>query len=177
MALDHSYSNPQSLIPADVTYLRTAQKSIDLAAYTLTEPTLIAELVAAAQRGVAIRLYLDRSELCSEAHHDDTGIKLPIHPLLIQPQVTAKVKHSLILMHLKAYCVDSTTVRTGSANFSPLGETQQDNEATWTDDAEDLQKFRDKFDAMWNRTDNLTVLQAIDLNRITGVVPTTKHYH
>lgn len=177
MQQDREYTNPVSAIHRDVTVIAGATKSIDFAAYTLTEPTIIAALTSAASRGIAIRLYLDRSELCAEAHHDDTGIKLPIHPLLMQPTVTAKVKHSIILMHLKSYNVDGTLTRSGSANFSPLGETAQDNEASWSSDPADGLLFAQKFEQMWNRPDNLTVAQAIDLNRTTGVVPVHAHSH
>lgn len=177
MTIIRQYSNPTNVIPKDTAVIDSAKTTIDLAAYALVEPTMIAALVRAAARGVVIRLYLDRSELCAEAHHDDTGIKLPIHPLLISPMVTAKVKHSIILMHLKSYAVDSAVVRSGSANFSTLGETQQDNEASWEDDPDFIAQFRSKFEQMWTRPDNLTIQQAIDLNRVTGVVPTHQHSH
>jgi phosphatidylserine/phosphatidylglycerophosphate/cardiolipin synthase-like enzyme len=166
------YTNPESAIARDVAAIQAAKKTIDIAAYTLTEPTVIGALQAAAVRGVAIRLYLDRSEISAEAHHDDTGTHLPIHPLLIIPGVQARVKHSIILMHLKSYCVDSGTVRSGSANWSPLGEVAQDNEASWDDDPEKVPQFQTKFEAMWARPDNLSVQQAVDLNTAQGVVPT-----
>lgn len=177
MTIIREYSNPTNIVPKDVSVIDSAKVSIDFAAYALVEPLAIAALTRAAQRGVVIRLYLDRSELCAEAHHDDTGVRLPAHPLTIQPAVTSKVKHSIILMHLKSYCVDSAVVRSGSANFSTLGETQQDNEASWDDDPDLVAQFRSKFEQMWARPDNLTIAQAIDLNRVTGVVPTHQHSH
>jgi phosphatidylserine/phosphatidylglycerophosphate/cardiolipin synthase-like enzyme len=165
------FSNPLSLTACDTNFLAGARNSIDFAAYTLTEPLIIATLAAAAQRGVAIRLYLDRSEVEAEARHDATGSHLPIHPLLTQAGIQVLVKRSLILMHLKAYCIDHTTLRTGSANFSPIGETQEDNELCIDTDPVSVKAFQDKFDSMWARPDNLTVAAAISLNRAAGVVP------
>jgi len=177
MSFVRQYSNPLNVIPRDTQAIDAAQASIDIAAYALVEPTMINALVRAANRGVVIRLYLDRSELCAEAHHDAAGVKLPIHPLLISPRVTAQVKRSIILMHLKSYLVDNTTLRSGSANFSTLGESQQDNEASWQDDPESVQLFKQKFEQMWQRPDNLTVQGAINLNQATGIVPTHQHSH
>lgn len=175
MSVFRLYTNPASAVAHDVATIGAASKSIDFAAYTLTEPATIQALVAAASRGVTIRLYMDRSEITAEAKHDDTGVHLPIHPLLTHQGVTVRVKHSIILMHLKSYCVDGATVRNGSANWSPLGECEQDNEASWDDDPVQVDEFQTKFESMWARTDNLTVAQAIDLNSAQGVISTHQH--
>jgi len=175
MAVTRLYTNPENAIPHDVAAIGKAREAIDVAAYTLTEPTMIGALVAAAQRGVSIRLYLDRTEILSEAHHDDTGAKLPIHPMIAMPNVQIRVKRSTILMHLKGYCVDSQVVRLGSANFSPLGETAQDNEASWDDDTTQIKLFELKFDQMWNRTDNLTLQAAVDLTQTERLAVARPH--
>lgn len=169
------YTNPATAIPLDVVRINAASRTIDIAAYTLTETTVIGALCAAAARSVAIRLYLDRSEIEAEARHDDTGTRLPIHPLLTQPSVRALVKRSIVLMHLKSYCIDGLILRSGSANWSPLGETEQDNEASWEDDPAKIELFQAKFEAMWNRPDNLSIQQAIDLNREQGITATFPH--
>lgn len=171
------YTNPASAVDFDVQQIAGAQRTIDFAAYTLTEQNIIQALYSAAHRGVAIRLYMDRSEITAEAKHDDTGTMLPIHPLIGAPNVTIKVKHSIILMHLKSYLVDGVTLRSGSANWSPLGECQQDNEASWESDPALATEFAQKFESMWNRTDNLTVAQAVDLNAAQQVVSTHQNAH
>jgi phosphatidylserine/phosphatidylglycerophosphate/cardiolipin synthase-like enzyme len=81
---------------------------------------------------------------------------------LNQPNITIRVKASMILMHLKSYAVDSKTLRDGSANFSPLGETEQDNSATFTDDPQTVANFAAKFQAMWERADNMSTTAAIE---------------
>jgi phosphatidylserine/phosphatidylglycerophosphate/cardiolipin synthase-like enzyme len=171
------YTNPANAAPHDVDVLSSARSTIDFAAYALVDPTVIEACRLAVTAGATLRLYLDRTELEAEAHHDDTGTKLPIHPLLALPGVQVKVKHSTILMHLKSYQVDNKIVRSGSANFSTLGEGSQDNEASWDDDTEKIAEFKSKFEQMWSRSDNLTIAQAIDLNRAEGVVPTHQHSH
>ena len=64
-------------------------------------------------------------------------------------------------MHLKSYLVDGKVLRDGSANFSPLGESEQDNSMLLTDDGPTVELFESKFEAMWNRTDNISPAQAI----------------
>lgn len=156
------YSNPASLTATDAAALAAARSTIDFAAYSLTEPSVISALLTRAQAGVKIRLYLDRSEIEAEARGNPAMPTCPLHLLFNQPNIQIKVKASMILMHLKSYVVDGKALRDGSANFSPLGETEQDNSATFTDDAQAVENFATKFSAMWNRPDNLSPTAAIE---------------
>ena len=164
MSLITHYTNPNSLAATDAAEIAAATKSIDFAAYSLTEPTVINALLASAKAGRTIRLYLDRSELEAEARGNPTLPNSPLHLLLAVPGITIKVKHSMILMHLKSYLVDGKTLRDGSANFSTLGESEQDNSVTYTDDPQAVTNFQTKFTAMWARPDNLDVTGAIELS-------------
>lgn len=156
-----TYSNPQSLVPIDLATVATATHSLDIAAYAFVAPELIAAVLGRAAAGVAVRLYLDRTELEAEARGDALLSKSPLHALLNVPNVSIKVKSSSVLMHLKSYHVDSTLVRDGSANFSDPGEEKQDNSLTLDDDPATVATFVAKFEAMWTRPDNLTVAQAV----------------
>ena len=93
-----------------------------------------------------------------------------LHLLFGVPNITIKVKHSMILMHLKSYLVDSRILRDGSANFSPMGESEQDNSVTFTDDTAAVSAFSAKFEAMWARPDNLDVVAAIETSASYGHV-------
>jgi phosphatidylserine/phosphatidylglycerophosphate/cardiolipin synthase-like enzyme len=164
MSLLTHYTNPANMASADATEILAANAIIDFAAYSLTEPTVINALLAAAKLGRVVRLYLDRSELEAEARGNPTLPNSPLHLLLGVPGITIKVKRSIILMHLKSYCVDGKMLRDGSANFSALGESEQDNSVTYTDDVYAIAAFQAKFDAMWARPDNLDVTGAIELS-------------
>ena len=155
------YSNPGSLVPIDLSIISTAKKSLDVAAYTLVDAEIVQAILAAAQRGVLVRLYVDRTELEAEAHGDATLNGKPLAALLNLPALSIKVKESSILMHLKSYCVDGTVLRSGSTNFSPLGESEQDNDLILTDDPAAVALFKAKFEAMWARPDNLSIAQAV----------------
>lgn len=160
MLLQH-YTNPMDVSQVDAAILAGATATIDFAAYSLTHPTIIATLIKAAQDGVKVRLYLDRTELEALARGNPTLSNTPLAGLIAAPNVLTKVKESTILMHLKSYLVDGKLLRDGSANFSPLGEGEQDNSMFLTDDGPTVELFASKFAAMWNRPDNLGVAQAV----------------
>jgi phosphatidylserine/phosphatidylglycerophosphate/cardiolipin synthase-like enzyme len=159
------------LVSIDVANIQSATKSIDIAAYALVDAEIIAALLNRAAASVPIRIYLDRTELESEARGDAMVSHSPLHALLNVPAITIKVKDSSILMHLKSYCVDGLVVRDGSANFSPAGETQQDNSLILTDDPATVALFQAKFESMWSRPDNQTIAQAVSRNPQHSSVP------
>ena len=159
--LTQRYTNPIDVSQADAAAITAATATIDFAAYSLTHPGVIATLIQRAQAGVKIRLYLDRTELEAEARGNPQLSNSPLGPLLSTANVQTKVKESSILMHLKSYLVDGKVLRDGSANFSPLGESEQDNSMLLTDDGPTVELFESKFEMMWNRTDNISPAQAI----------------
>jgi phosphatidylserine/phosphatidylglycerophosphate/cardiolipin synthase-like enzyme len=161
------------LVPLDVQTVNRAVKTIDMAAYAMVDPEIIAALVARAAANVAIRVYLDRTELESEARGDAMLSHSPLHGLLNIAAIQIKVKESSILMHLKSYLVDGSMLRDGSANFSPAGEEVQDNSLTLTDDPAAVALFAAKFEQMWNRLDNLTIAEAV--NRTPQSIRTPSH--
>jgi len=172
------YSNPASLVPIDTGTIGSAKKSLDIAAYALVDAEIIQAILKAAAVPVPVRLYLDRTEIEAEARGDATLSRWAGRVLMGVPGVQIKVKESSVLMHLKSYLVDGTTLRDGSANFSPEGEIQQDNSLTLTDDAAACDAFQAKFNAMWARPDNLTVSQTVQ-PRSTGAYrafhPASRH--
>ena len=155
------YSNPFSLVTTDTATLRSAKSTIDAACYALDDNQIVAAFLAAANAGVKIRLYLDRTELEAAARGDATLARSPLGTLLGQANIEIKVKFSSVLMHLKSYLVDGATLRDGSANFSDQGEEKQDNSLILSDDKIAVAAFAAKFETMWNRPDNMTVAEAV----------------
>jgi phosphatidylserine/phosphatidylglycerophosphate/cardiolipin synthase-like enzyme len=157
-----SYYAPETNLEAlDATALASARRTIDLAAFSLTDKALVAVLADRAAHGVAIRIYLDRGEIQAECRGDSFCQRSPIHELLNLPGVEIRVKFSKVLMHLKSYAVDNSLERDGSANFSEQGEARQDNSAVFSAGRGAVAAFEAKFAGMWGRPDNLTVAQAI----------------
>ena len=137
----------ENLENVDAREIGRAQLSIDIAAYVLSDPRIAEALIDGAERGVVIRLYLDRSQF---AEHGPTrgGV---IEALLAHPNVTARVKGEGVLMHLKAYAVDGEVLRTGSGNFSRSGLADQDNDAIFITDPTIVDAFEGNFERIWAR--------------------------
>src|SRR6202034_4759648 len=82
------YAPRENLESLDAREIGRAELSIDMAAYVLSDPRIIEALTDAAERGVLIRLYLDRSQF---AGHGPTRGGL-VEALLAHPNVVARVK-------------------------------------------------------------------------------------
>jgi phosphatidylserine/phosphatidylglycerophosphate/cardiolipin synthase-like enzyme len=144
------YAPQEDLESVDVDVIDNAERSIDMAAYVLSDPFVIEALRDAADRGVTIRLYLDKSQYSQHGPRNGG----PIGELLAFPNVCARVKGRGVLMHLKAYAVDRERLRTGSGNFSQSGLAFQDNDLILVDDPAIVAKFETNFEAIWSRGTN-----------------------
>lgn len=141
-AVEIHYAPAEDLERIDIATLDDAERSIDMAAYVLSDERLIEALRDAADRGVTIRLYLDKSQLAHAGR---------LAELLAFPNVAARVKSRGVLMHLKAYAVYGAKLRTGSGNFSFSGLARQDNDLVLIDEAGAVANFEREFEAMWGR--------------------------
>lgn len=157
VAEDH-FSPREDLERMDVQRLEGAKISVDIAMYAFTDRYIAEELQTLAHRGVKIRIYRDQQQYEEEQRHaskksDDSTTSM----LTGEGNVQVRVKGHRELMHLKAYLVDGTLLRDGSANWSPSGEKRQDNNAHFTADPAQAAAFQKIFEEMWGRADNLVV--------------------
>lgn len=150
------YAPRENLESVDVREIGRAQLSIDMAAYVLSDARVIMALTDAAERGVVIRLYLDRSQF---AEHGPAQSEL-MEALLVHRNVAARVKGEGVLMHLKAYAIDGDVLRTGSGNFSRSGLAAQDNDAIFVTDSATVDSFEGNFERIWARAQNIGALDA-----------------
>ena len=150
------YAPRENLESLDARAIHRAELSIDMAAYVLSDPRIIEALTDAAERGVLIRLYLDRSQF---TEHGPTRGGL-VEALLAHPNVVARVKGEGVLMHLKAYAVDGAVLRTGSGNFSRSGLASQDNDAIFITHSAVVDAFEGNFERIWARAQNIAALNA-----------------
>jgi phosphatidylserine/phosphatidylglycerophosphate/cardiolipin synthase-like enzyme len=150
------YAPRENLESLDAREIGRAELSIDMAAYVLSDPRIIEALTAAAERGVLIRLYLDKSQF---AEHGPTRGGL-VEALLAHPNVVARIKGEGVLMHLKAYAVDGAVLRTGSGNFSRSGLASQDNDAIFITDPTTVDAFEGNFERIWARAQNVGAVDA-----------------
>ncbi len=107
------------LEPNLVALIDSATARIDLAAYTLDRPAVVEALLAAAERGVSVRMVTDGDEL------DDAGTLALIDAGV--PVVARRAGDRI--MHHKFLVVDSQAVWTGSTNLTDTDMLYNDNDA------------------------------------------------
>lgn len=134
----------------DARLVGEARRSIDMAAYILTDRSLTTALGRAAMRGVKVRIYLDGEDMGRGPS--------AIEEIADAPNIEIRRKgRSRDLMHLKSYQVDGRVLRSGSANFSVSGEIYQDNDLVVIESPQAAARFREAFERMWARADNQRV--------------------
>ena len=160
--LGEHYSPEENLEAIDVGMIDHARRKIDIAMYAFTDRRIAEALIRAAGRGVRIRIYRDRTQV------RDRGDKTRrlLSSSSARANITVLVKHNSYrnIMHLKAYLIDDTYLRTGSANWSPPGEgalcrrgrrtrwSQQDNNLFITRNPHEIRQFEKTFDRIFSRS-------------------------
>lgn len=137
------YSPAENLEPIDVALIASARRSIDMDAYVLTDWPIIDALADAAARGVRVRIW--REPTTADYAGPAALAKLSQTPW----DITLRVKPAGDLMHLKSYCIDGVTLRTGAANFSASGEARQDNDLVILRDPALAEAFEANFARHW----------------------------
>lgn len=137
------YAPLENLERVDAVLIGSAKETVDIAAYVLTDRPVIDALIAAQERGVAVRLILDPSQ-----RHDLARLA----PLLGE----ARKKRRGPIMHLKSYAIDAKVLRTGSANFTASGLKQQNNDVLVIEDAGAAERFEREFERVWDMAEPMT---------------------
>ena len=138
------YAPAENLEHVDVALIDRAEHEIDMAAYVLTDWPVMQALMRAADRGVAIRIYLDGAQF---AEREPAKV---FRDLAETPGVEIRIKHeNSDPMHLKWYQIDARWLRTGAANFSASGLKRQDNDLIVIEGAEAATSFKRNFYAQF----------------------------
>jgi phosphatidylserine/phosphatidylglycerophosphate/cardiolipin synthase-like enzyme len=142
-----AYAPQDDLESIDIELIGSATKSLDMSAYVLTNVAVVEAVTAAAQRGVAVRLYRD-----GRVTREPRLLREAIERLMQQRAVEVRFKGSPApFMHLKNYLVDGALLREGAANFTRSGLKRQDNSLIALRCPEAARIFQDHFNAMWGR--------------------------
>lgn len=90
--------------------IRNASRSIRVALFTLTHPSLLDDLVAARDRGVAVSVVIDA--------HSGRGASAKAVERLKQAGIPVSLSQGLQLLHYKFALIDDQTLISGSANWT-----------------------------------------------------------
>lgn len=133
------YGPAENLERIDIALIDSAQHSIKMAAYLLTDNAVATALSRAIARKVQVKVVVDCRETDS----------LPLFILESGDVWSPSVICHHDLMHLKAYMIDGKVLRTGSANFSYSGLLRQDNDLVIIRDQMAVSKFKEEFNKLF----------------------------
>lgn len=142
--------HPEQLL---IDSIESAERTLDVAIYSLTHPDIVKAIKEAHQRGVAVRLITDKSQLAGKSQTEAAKI-------LGSAGVPMKVNTHSGLMHHKMTVVDQRSITTGSFNYSKAASTRNDELLMLIHDEQIAASFAQHFDSLWN---NAKKFESIDL--------------
>ena len=120
--------------------INKAEISIDIAMYAFTDKEISQAVVEAKERGVKIRIYLDRSQV--EAKYSSSR-------LLVEKGLEVRVSSNNYIMHNKFAIIDGKLVITGSYDWTASASTRNDENLLVIDDEEIILRFQKQFENLW----------------------------
>ena len=93
-----------------INQINAAQKSIEVQAYSFTSYKIAKALVKAAQRGVDVKIILDKTQF--------DGAHFSVAAYLQQAGITLYNDNQVVIAHNKVIIIDNAVVETGSFNFT-----------------------------------------------------------
>jgi phosphatidylserine/phosphatidylglycerophosphate/cardiolipin synthase-like enzyme len=139
-AFTQANQHPEKLL---IDVINSAQKSLDIAIYSLTQKDIVDAIEAAKKRGVAVRIITDHQEAATKSQAE----KLK---QLLSDGIPIKQNTHKGLMHLKVTIADKATVTTGSFNYTQAASTTNDEVLVVIRDSKIAQDWESQFERMWN---------------------------
>jgi phosphatidylserine/phosphatidylglycerophosphate/cardiolipin synthase-like enzyme len=130
-------SSPK-LLDALLEAVNSAQKSLDIAIYNFSEPSLANAIIHTKNRGVHVRLVMESDNLSK-----------PVPQQLLSAGIPIIGDGQDSLMHDKFMVVDGKTLLVGSANFTDNGLGTDNNYLLKIDDPDLAEAYSDEFDSMF----------------------------
>jgi phosphatidylserine/phosphatidylglycerophosphate/cardiolipin synthase-like enzyme len=116
------YDNPQKEI---IKNINQSQAFINIAMYVFTDKEITLPLINAQERGVKVRVYLDRSQIESS---------YSVSRLLVQKGIKVRISTNNYIMHNKFAVIDNRVLLTGSYNWTASANNRNDENIMAIDD-------------------------------------------
>ena len=137
------YDNPQKEI---IKNINQAEAFINIAMYIFTDKEIALPLMKARERGVKVRLYLDK---------DQVDYKYSQSRFLVQKGIKTRVSTNNYIMHHKFAIIDNRILLTGSYNWTFSANKRNDENLMVIDDPEIIEIFQNQFINLWTNKYNL----------------------
>jgi phosphatidylserine/phosphatidylglycerophosphate/cardiolipin synthase-like enzyme len=131
------YDNPQKEI---IKNINQAQAFINIAMYTFTDQEIALSLAKAQNRGIQVRVYLDRSQIEST---------YSVSRLLVQEGLKVRISTNNYIMHHKFAIIDNRLLLTGSYNWTLAANNKNNENLMVIDDPEVITRYQNQFEKLW----------------------------
>jgi tetratricopeptide (TPR) repeat protein len=129
--------NPQKEI---IKNINQAEDFINIAMYIFTDREIAIPLIEARERGVKVRLYLDK---------DQVDYKYSQSRFLVQKGIKTRVSSNKYIMHNKFAIIDNRILLTGSYNWTFSANHRNDENLMVIDDPEIITRYQNQFEKLW----------------------------
>ena len=129
--------NPQKEI---IKNINQAEAFINIAMYIFTDREIALPLIKARERGVKVRLYLDK---------DQVDYKYSQSRFLVQKGIKTRISSNKYIMHNKFAIIDNRLLLTGSYNWTFSANHRNDENLMVIDDLEIIEIFQNQFVNLW----------------------------
>ena len=141
--------NPQKGI---IKNINQAQAFINIAMYIFTDKEIALPLVKANERGVKVRLYLDKDQ--AEYQYSQSRF-------LVQRGIKTRISTNNYIMHNKFAIIDNRLLLTGSYNWTFSANNRNDENSIVIDDPEIIEIFQNQFVYLWTNKYSLERTQKL----------------
>ncbi|MCJ7637705.1 MAG: phospholipase D-like domain-containing protein [Nitrososphaeraceae archaeon] len=134
------YDDPESII---IKNIDDSKEFINIAIYTFTDREIAQAIIRAKDRGVSIKIYLDRSQVNAEYSKSRYFINNGIEEGI-------RISSNNYIMHNKFAVIDNEIVITGSYNWTASAGERNDENLLVIDDENIVKKYQNQFNNLWN---------------------------
>lgn len=118
----------------------SAQKTIDIAIFSITHPEITKAIIAAKERGVAIRMIVDKRQ--------SEGLKSQADKIMAA-KIPVKVGNASGTMHDKYSIIDGMIIQTGSFNYTTSATSFNTENQIYISDEVAIKRYQENFEILW----------------------------
>ena len=132
------YDDPEAVI---IKNINAAEEFISVAMYTFTDIEIAQAILEARDRGINIKIYLDRSQVKA---------KYSRSRYFVQNGIEVRISSNSYIMHNKFAVIDNEILITGSYNWTASAREGNDENLLVIDDNYVVERYQDQFNNLWD---------------------------
>ena len=132
------YDDPEAVI---INNIAAAEEFISVAMYTFTDIEIAQAILEARDRGINIKIYLDRSQVKA---------KYSRSRYFVQNGIEVRISSNSYIMHNKFAVIDNEILITGSHNWTASAREGNDENLLVIDDNYVVERYQDQFNNLWD---------------------------